>query len=164
MRNILIITPYDRGSLNTFLSKLRDEIKEFPIELQSPALLAEYIYRNMDDQNPYSFFTCFLAGIDAYRNMANSNTVFMTKAPMKVMVGASSKNIDYDEVWLYRENITTTHEEVLNYYETKAGSDLNKYLDIYPAEDATRKFNTFKGLVAALSKELGKEISGYGDL
>lgn len=164
MRTILIMTPYDRESLTNFIYKLKEEIVQFPIEVQSPALLADYIYRNMDEQNPYSFFTCFLAGIDAYRNMANTDTIFLTKAPLRFMIGASPKNIDYDEIWLYNENVTTTHEEVLNYYQTKAGQELDKYLDIYPAEDATRKFTTFRGLIGALSKELSKEMSGYGNL
>lgn len=164
MRTILIITPYDRESLNNFIDKLKDEIVQFPIEVQSPALIAEYIYKNMDEQNPYSFFTCFLAGIDSYRNMADNDQVFLTKAPLKFMVGTSPKNIEYDEVWLYQENTTTTHEEVLNYYSTKMGGDLDKYLDIYKAEEATRKFTTFKGFVGALSKELSKEIIGYGHL
>lgn len=164
MRTILVITPYDRESLNNFIYKLKDEIVQFPIEVQSPALIAEYIYKNMDKQNPYSFFTCFLAGIDSYRNMVNTDKVFLTEAPLKFMVGTSPKNIDYDEIWLYQENTTTTHEEVLNYYQSKMGGDLDRYLDIYKAEDATRKFTTFKGFVGALSKELSKEIIGYGNL
>jgi hypothetical protein len=164
MRTILIITPYDQESLTSFLSKLKEEIKEFPIELQSPALFADYIYRNMDDQNPYSFFTCFLAAIDAYRNMANKDQVFLLNAPLRFMVGTSPKEIKYDEVWLYRENITTTHEEVLNYYRTKTKGEIDKYLNIYGAEEATRKFNTFKALMGAISKELSKELKGYGNL
>lgn len=164
MRSILIITPYDRETLNTFIAKMKDEIVQFPIEVQSPALLADYIYRNMDEQTPYSFFTCFLAGIDAYRNMAKTDTIFLTKAPLRFMIGASPKNIEYDEIWLYNENITTSHEEVLNYYQSKAKGNLNQYLDIYAAEDATRKFTTFKGLVGALSRELAKEVNGYGDV
>jgi hypothetical protein len=164
MRTILIITPYDRESLTHFMAQLKESIKEFPIELQSPALFAEYIYRNMDDQNPYSFFTCFLAGIDAYRNMAQKEQVFLLDAPLRFMIGASPKEIIYDEVWLYRENISTTHEEVLNYYRTKTKGELDKYLNIYEAEEATRKFNTFKAIVAAISKELSKELKGYGNL
>jgi hypothetical protein len=164
VRSILIITPYDRESLNVLISKLRNEIKEFPIELQSPALIADYIYRNMDEQNPYSFFTCFLAGVDAYRNMADKENIFLTKAPLRFMIGASPTNITYDEIWLYSENTTTTHEEVLNYYNTRTKGELKKYLNIYQTEDATRKFTTFKGLIGAVSKELSKEIKGYGDL
>jgi chromosome condensin MukBEF complex kleisin-like MukF subunit len=164
MRSILIITPYDRESLMIFLSQFKEAIKEFPIEVQSPALFADYIYRNMDDQNPYSFFTCFLAGIDAYRNLAAKDEVFMLNAPLRFMIGTSPKDIKYDEVWLYRENISTTHEEVLSYYKSKAKGDLDQYLNIYEAEEATRKFNTFQGLVAAVSKELSKEIRGYGDV
>jgi len=164
MRSILIITPYDRESLMTFLSQFKEAIKEFPIEVQSPALFADYIYRNMDEQNPYSFFTCLLAGIDAYRNLANKDEVFMLSAPLRFMIGTSPKEIKYDEVWLYRENISTTHEEVLAYYKAKAKGDLDQYLNIYEAEEATRKFNTFQGLVAAVSKELSKEIRGYGDV
>jgi chromosome condensin MukBEF complex kleisin-like MukF subunit len=118
----------------------------------------------MDEQNPYSFFTCLLAGIDAYRNLANKDEVFMLSAPLRFMIGTSPKEIKYDEVWLYRENIATTHEEVLAYYKAKAKGDLDQYLNLYEAEDATRKFNTFQGLVAAVSKELSKEIRGYGDV
>ena len=164
MRTILIITPYDRESLTKFISEFKESIKEFPIEVQSPALFADYIYRNMDEQNPYSFFTCFLAGIDAYRNMAKKDNVFLLDAPLRFMIGASPKEIEYDEVWLYQENVSTTHEEVLNYYRTKSKGELDKYLNIYEAEESTRKFNTFKGVVAAVSKELSKEIKGYGDL
>ena len=164
MRNILIITPYDRENMLDFLGKLKEEIKELPIEVQSPALFADYIYRNMDEQNPYSFFTCFLAGVDAYRNMAKRDETFLTKAPIRIMIGTSPKEIDYDEVWLYKEVISTTHEEILEYYKQRVEGELNQYLDIYHSEDATRKFNTFRGLVAAIAKELGKEIKGYGDL
>jgi hypothetical protein len=164
MRTILIITPYDRESLMAFILDFKEAIQEFPIEVQSPALFADYIYRNMDDQNPYSFFTCFLAGIDAYRNMSQREQVFLLDAPLRFMIGASPKEITYDEIWLYRENVSTTHEEVLNYYRTKTKGDLDKYLNIYQAEEATRKFNTFKGIQAAVSKELSKEIKGYGDL
>lgn len=164
MRTILIITPYDRESLTIFISDFKEAIKQFPIEVQSPALFADYIYRNMDEQNPYSFFTCFLAAIDAYRNMAISDVVFMTDAPLRFMIGASAKEISYDEVWLYSENTTTTHEEVLEYYKTRTKGELNAYLNIYRAEEATRKFTTFKGLIAAVSKELGKELRGYGDI
>lgn len=164
MRNILIMTPYDRESINDFLAKFKESIKELPIEVQSPALFADYIYRNMDEQNPYSFFTCFLAGIDAYRNMATRGETFLTKAPLRFMIGTSPKDIAYDEVWLYKENISTTHEEVLEYYKTRVEGELDKYLNIYHSEEATRKFNTFKGLISAVAKELGKEIKGYGDL
>lgn len=164
MRTILIITPYDRESLTDFIYKLKEEIVQFPIEVQSPGLIADYIYRNMDDKNPYSFFTCFLAGVDAYRNMATQDTVFLTQAPLRFMIGTAPKNILFDEIWLYNENITSTHEEVLNYYQSKMKGDLDKFLDIYPVEDATRKFRTFKGVIGALSKELSKEISGYGNL
>jgi hypothetical protein len=164
MRTILIMTPYDRDSINTFLNKLYTEIKEFPIEVQSPGLLADLIYKNMDEQNAYSYFTCFLAGIDAYRNMSTTETVFMTEAPLRFMVAASAKELKYDEVWLYNENVTSTHEEILTYYATKMGEDINKYLNLYNSEEATRKFNTFKGLVGAISKELSKEIRGYGDV
>lgn len=164
MRSILVLTPYDRDTLNTFLNKLKNEIVELPVEVQSPALLADQIYKNMDEQNPYSFFTCFLAAIDAYRNMALSDVVFMTDAPLRFMIGASAKEISYDEVWLYSENTTTTHEEVLEYYKTRTKGELNNYLNIYKAEEATRKFTTFKGLIAAVSKELGKELRGYGDI
>lgn len=164
MRNILILTPYDRESINIFLTKLHEDIKEFPIEIQSPGLIADMIYKNMDEQNAYSYFTCFLAAIDAYRNMAKQDTVFMTEAPLRFMIAASAKEIKYDEVWLYRENITSTHEELLAYYETKIGSDLNKFMNLYNTEEATRKFNTFKGLSAAIAKELSKEVRGYGDV
>lgn len=167
MRTILIITPYDRESLNTVINSLGESIKELPIEVQSPGLLAEIIYNNMDKQDAYSYFTCFLAGVDAYRNMALKDDVFITKAPIRLMIGASPKQMTFDEVWLYRENVTTTHEEVLNYYRTKAdraGSNLDAYLDVYEAEEATRKFNTFTGLIAAISRELSKELIGYGDV
>jgi hypothetical protein len=164
MRTILIITPYDRESLNVFIEKFKESIKTFPIEVQSPALWADYIYRNMDKQDPYSFFTCFLAGIDAYRNIGVQNDIFLTKAPLRFMIGTSPNNISYDEIWLYKEHITTTHEEVFNYYQTKAKEDLNKYLSIYAAEDATRKFTTFNAVAGAVAKELGKEIKGYGNL
>ena len=164
MRTILIMTPYDRESLTDFIYKLKEEIVQFPIEVQSPGLIADYIYRNMEEQNPYSFFTCFLAGIDAYRNMAEKDNIFLTKAPLRFMIGAAPKNMSFDEIWLYNENVTSTHEEVLNYYQSKMKGDLDKFLDIYPVEDATRKFNTFKGVIGALSKELSKEINGYGNL
>jgi hypothetical protein len=62
----------------------------------------------MDDQNPYSFFTCFLAGIDAYRNLAAKDEVFMLSAPLRFMIGTSPKDIKYDEVWLYAMNTDTT--------------------------------------------------------
>jgi hypothetical protein len=167
MRTILVMTPYDRETIIRFMDDLKNEIKELPIEVQSPGLLAEIIYQNMDEKNPYSFFTCFLAGIDAYRNMAKQDDVFITTAPLRFMVGTAPKEIDFDEVWLYRENVTTTHEEVLAYYESKAKqkeTDLSAYLNIYNAEEATRKFNTFKGLIGAISRELGKEMIGYGDI
>jgi hypothetical protein len=164
VRSILILTPYDRESLNIFLNKLRNEIAEFPVEVQSPGLFADFIYRNMDEQNPYSFFTCFLAGVDAYRNMAAKDSVFMTQAPLRFMIGTSPKNIQYDEIWLYNENITTTHEEVLNYYASRTKNELTAFLDIYTADQATRKFVTFKAVIAAISKELGKEIRGYGNI
>lgn len=164
MRNILIITPYDRENLMTFLAKFKEAIQEFPIEVQSPALFADYIYRNMDEQDPYSFFTCFLAGVDAYRNMAKTEQVFLLDAPLRFMIGTSPKEITYDEVWLYQEHVSTAHEEILRYYDTKTGGLINQYLNIYQAEEATRKFNTFTGIVAAVSKELSKEIKGYGDL
>lgn len=164
MRDILIITPYDQDTLNVFLDKLKEDIKELPIEVQSPALFADYIYRNMEETNPYSFLTCFLAAIDAYRNMAITDTVFMTAAPLRFMVGASVQDIQYDEIWLYNENITTTHEGVLDYYNMHTKGNIQNYLNLYKAEDATRKFTTFKGLVAAISKELGKELRGYGDV
>jgi hypothetical protein len=164
VRNILIVTPYDRETINVFLTKLHEEIKEFPIEIQSPGLIADMIYKNMDEQNAYSYFTCFLAAIDAYRNMAKQDTVFMTAAPLRFMVGASAKEIEYDEIWLYRENVTSTHEEALSYYETKVGSDLSKFMNLYSTEDATRKFNTFKGLSGAIARELSKEVRGYGDV
>lgn len=164
MRNILIMTPYDRDTLIKVLDKLKNHMKELPIEVQSPALLADYIYRNMDETNPYSFFTCLLASVDAYRNMAQSDTVFMTNAPLRFMIGASSQEIPYDEIWLYSENITTAHEAAIEYYETRTNGVLSQYLTMYKAEDATRKFTTFNGLVAAISKELGKELRGYGNV
>jgi hypothetical protein len=164
MRSILIITPYDRDTLNTFMNRLKKEIVEFPIEVQSPALLADQIYKNMDEQNPYSFFTCFLAAIDAYRNMSETDVVFMTEAPLRFMIGGSAKEITYDEVWLYNENTTTTHEEVFEYYKQRVKGELNQYFNIYKAEEATRKFTTFTGLIVAISKELGKELRGYGDI
>jgi hypothetical protein len=164
MRTILIITPYDRESLNTFLGQFKESIKELPIEVQSPGFWADYIYRNMDKQDAYSFFTCFLAGVDAYRNMAKREEVFITSAPLRFMIGNSPKDIVYDEIWLYRENVSSTHEAILEYYRTRTKGEIDVFLDTYNSEDATRKFNTFKGLVSAVSKELSKEISGYGDL
>jgi len=164
MRDILILTPYDRESLNNFLNHFKEAIKQLPIEVQSPALFADYIYRNMDEQNPYSFFTCFLAGIDAYRDMSTRGETFLTSAPIRIMVGTSPKEIRYDEIWLYKEHISSTHEEVLQYYKQRVEGELDKYLEIYHSEEATRKFNTFQGLIAALSKELSKEVKGYGDL
>jgi hypothetical protein len=164
MRNILIMTPYDRDTLINVLNKLTAHIKELPIEVQSPALFADYIYRNMEETNPYSFFTCLLASIDAYRNMSQTETVFMTNAPLRFMIGASSQEIIYDEIWLYSENVTTTHEAAMEYYESRTKGTLSEYLKLYKAEDATRKFTTFNGLVAAISKELGKELRGYGDV
>lgn len=164
MRNILIMTPYDRETLINVINKLTSHIKELPIEVQSPALFADYIYRNMEETDTHSFFTCLLASVDAYRNMHQTDTVFMTNAPLRFMIGASSQEIAYDEVWLYSENITTAHEAALEYYETRTKGVLSEYLHLYKAEDATRKFTTFNGLVAAISKELGKEIRGYGNV
>lgn len=164
MRNILIITPYDQDTLNTFLNKLKEEIKELPIEVQSPALFADYIYRNMEETTPYSFLTCFLAAIDAYRNMAQTDTVFMTAAPLRFMIGASVKDITYNEIWLYNEHTTTAHEGALEYYDMQTKGAIKEYMQLYQAEDATRKFTTFTGLVAAISKELGKELRGYGNV
>lgn len=164
MRNILIMTPYDRETLINTLNKLKVQIKELPIEVQSPALFADYIYRNMEETNPYSFFTCLLASVDAYRNMYQTDTVFMTNAPLRFMIGASSQEISYDEIWLYNENITTAHEAAIEYYEARTKGTISEYLKLYKAEDATRKFTTFNGLVAAISKELGKELRGYGNV
>jgi len=164
MRSILIITPYDRESLVNFMEEFKASITTFPIEVQSPFLFADHIFKNMDLQNPYSFFTCFLAGVDAYRSMADKGDVFLLNAPLRFMIGTSPKEIQYDEIWLYKEHVSSAHEEVLAYYQSKAKGELNQYLNIYSTEDATRKFNTFKGLIAAVSKELSKEIRGYGDV
>ena len=157
-KKILILTPMDGESMNNLISQLKEEFLSLPIEMQSPALIANMIYKQMKNTTKRSYFHCFLAAIDSYKDMNTKESVFLTTAPIKLMIGASSTDILYHEVWVYDEPIISAHEFYLEDYIKQYEGELNDYLTLYKSTQATRRFSSFKSLLGAISKELAKEM------
>ena len=160
MKKILILTPLDRESMSTLIAQLKEEFRQLPIEMQAPVQISDMIYNQMkkEDTTQRSYFHCFLAALDSYKNMNKNESVFITEAPIKLMIGASSQDILYHEVWSYNTVVTSTQEDYIEYYMEKFDGELDDFLHLYKTTQATRRFNSFKSLLGAISKELAMEM------
>jgi hypothetical protein len=157
-KKILILTPLDGESMRNLLSQLKEEFKTLPIEMQAPVLIADMVYKQMKKTTERSYFHCFLASIDSYRDMNEKENVFLTTAPIKLMIGASSTDILYHEVWVYNMDTVSAQEYYIEDYMIEYEGALDDYLTLYKSSQATRRFSSFKSLLGAISKELSKEM------
>ena len=157
-KKILILTPYDRETMTNIIMHFKEEFRTHPIEIQSPALLADLIYKQVKKTTKRSYFHCFLASLDSYKNMSETDNVFITSAPIKIMLGNSVKEILYHEIWVYDVHVTSTQEAYIDDYMVEYEGAIDEYLKLYKSTEATRRFTNLKTLTAAILKELANEM------
>jgi hypothetical protein len=146
--NILVQIPYDWDHIKEVPAFIIKNIQHQNITIFSPSFYAEaYLYEGAHD------FTARMLSIALTLEKdlkGNVDSIPWADKPVKIYIGPAPRNLEFDEIVVYKQHTLSTHEEYLKYELQESQYATVFYDRVYNSDDGTIFFEDLNKLTEYL--------------